>query len=47
MALGEQVALRYLQDHCRTYPEQGFTGYELMLRSGQRVRITADAIVNI
>lgn len=47
LALGEQVALRYLQDHCRTYPEQGFTGYELTLRSGQRVRITPEDIVTI
>lgn len=45
--LGEQVAIRYLQDHARTYPEEGFTGFELTKRDGTRIRITPDDIVVI
>lgn len=45
--LGEQVALNYLRDHARFYNEQNFIGFELTTFSGQRVRITADAIINI
>jgi membrane-associated phospholipid phosphatase len=49
--LGEQAAIRFLQDHLRTYRE-AFRGsgpghhrrFELGLRSGQRVRLTADDV---
>jgi membrane-associated phospholipid phosphatase len=51
--LGEQAAVRFLQDHLRTYREKfrcddstdGMAPcFELSLRSGQRVRITADSV---
>ncbi len=45
--LGEQVALYYLQDYARMYTEDGFTGFILTRRNGQRVRITPDAITII
>lgn len=41
VALGEEIAIRYLQDQARTYTEQGFTGFELTKRDGVRIRITA------
>lgn len=44
IALGEQVALRYLQDHARTYPESGFNGYRVTKRDGSQVQITATSI---
>jgi hypothetical protein len=42
--LGEQVGIRCLQDHCRTYPEQGFTGYQLTKYDGTRIQITPDNV---
>lgn len=45
--LGEEVAIRYLQDQARTYVEQGFGGYELTKRDGTRIRITADTVTVI
>jgi hypothetical protein len=45
--LGEQVALDYLRDRARLYNEQTFTGFELTKFNGDRVRVTADAIINI
>lgn len=47
MALGEQVAIRYLQDHARIYQEQGFVGFEFTKRNGERIRVTADDVVII
>ena len=47
MALGEQVALRLLRDHARTYPEPGFAGFELRLRSGVKVTVTAEGVTEI
>lgn len=44
IVLGEEVGIAVLQDHCRTYPEEGFTGYELTLYNGTRVRITPDNV---
>lgn len=41
MMLGEQVAIKFLQDHASTITEQTFQGYELTMMSGQRIRITA------
>ena len=45
--LGERVGIAYLQDQARKYQEQGFTGFELTKRNGQRIRITADNVINI
>ncbi|MEX0939952.1 MAG: hypothetical protein WDZ41_01175, partial [Candidatus Babeliales bacterium] len=45
--LGEKIALNYLRDHARIYTEQGFNGFELTKRNGQRVRITDEQIINI
>lgn len=45
--LGEEVALRYLQDRARRYHEQGFTGFELTKRNGEHVLITAETIIVI
>ena len=51
--MGEQIALRYLQDRARRYHERGFTGmgdttgFELTLRDGTRVRVTPEAITVI
>ena len=45
--LGENVAIRYLQDHIRAYTENGVTGYTLTRRNGQRIRITADSIERV
>jgi len=42
--LGERVALRLLRDHAATYPELGFKGFELKLRSGVRVRINQEGV---
>jgi hypothetical protein len=47
MQLGEQVAIRYLQDHARTYPEPNFTGYVLTKRDGTRIQITPMAVTVI
>jgi len=47
IVLGEQVALKYLQDHARICHETGFTGYVLTKRNGERVRITPEAITVI
>jgi hypothetical protein len=44
LLLGEQVALKILQDWVYTYNEQGFTGFELTLRNGDRVRVTAEGV---
>lgn len=45
--LGENVAIKYLQDRVRTYPENANMGYTLTRRNGQRIRITADAITSV
>lgn len=45
--LGENVAIRYLQDHLLAYPENRFAGYTLTRRSGQRIRITAEEVFEI
>ena len=45
--LGEEVAIRYLQDQACTYNEQGFTGYVLTKRDGTRIRITTDKVEKI
>jgi hypothetical protein len=44
IALGEEVAIRVLQDHARTYPEAGFKGFMLTKRDGTKIRITAHDI---
>ena len=45
--LGEEVAIRLLQDRARIYNEQGFNGFELTKRNGQRIRITANEVINL
>jgi hypothetical protein len=45
--LGEEVGIHVLQDHARTYPESGFTGFELTKRDGTRIRITAEDVTVI
>ncbi len=45
--LGENVAIKYLQDRVRTYTENANAGYTLTRRNGQRIRITADSIVPV
>lgn len=47
LLLGEELALRYLQDRARRYTEQAFSGFELTKRNGQRVRVTPEAITVI
>lgn len=47
LLLGEQVAIHYLQDHARTYQEQGFTGYEFTKRDGKRIRVTASEVIGL
>ncbi len=42
--LGENVAIKFLQDRVRTYTENASLGYTLTRRNGQRIRITADKI---
>jgi len=45
--LGENIAIRYLQNHLLAYTENRFAGYTLTRRSGQRIRITAEEIFDI
>ena len=43
--LGEQVAIRFLQDHLREYPEGEFaSSFEFTNRDGNRVSVTADSV---
>jgi hypothetical protein len=44
--LGEEIAIRYLQDHARTYREEFRTcdGFKLTKRNGTRICITPDSI---
>lgn len=46
--LGEQVAIRFLQDHLREYPEAEFGGaFEFTNRDGHRVRVTPEDVERI
>lgn len=45
--LGEQVAIRYLQDRALLYNEQNFTGYVLTKRDGTRIRILGNQIITL
>jgi membrane-associated phospholipid phosphatase len=47
LLFGERIAIKVLQDHARIYHESGFTGFEITLRDGTRVRITPDAVTPI
>lgn len=47
MLLGQQVAIKYLQDQACTYTEQGFTGFVLTQFDGTRIRITSDTVMVI
>ncbi|MBX0287732.1 vanadium-dependent haloperoxidase [Haloarcula salinisoli] len=43
--LGEQVAIRFLQDHLRSYPETEFGEcFEFTSRNGTRIRVTPDSV---
>jgi len=43
--LGEQAAIRFLQDHLRSYPEGGFDGaFELTDRDGRRLRVEPEDV---
>lgn len=44
MALGEQVAIKILQDHACCLTEQTFNGFELTKIDGTRIRITAEKV---
>jgi hypothetical protein len=43
--LGEEVAIRYLQDRALLYNEQGFTGYVLTKFDGTVIRITGNDVI--
>lgn len=43
-ALGEQVAIRYLQSCARIYPEEFFEGFEFTKRDGTRIRVTQSKV---
>ncbi len=45
ICLGEQVAIKFLQDHAATLTEQTFTGFELTTVDGVRIKITAARVV--
>jgi membrane-associated phospholipid phosphatase len=47
LLLGEYVAICYLQDQARKYPEAGFTGFRLTKRDGTRILITANSVTTI
>ncbi len=47
MLLGEQVAIKILQDHAVCFTEQTFNGFELTKIDGTRIRITAKKVVVI
>ncbi len=42
--LGEEVAIRLLQDHARTYTEDGFKYFQFTNRDGKSVKVTADRV---
>jgi hypothetical protein len=43
--LGEQVAIRFLQDHLREYPESEFdSSFEFTNRDGTRISVTANSV---
>lgn len=45
--LGEQVAIRYLQDRALLYNEQNFKGYVLTKRDGTCIRILGNQIITL
>ena len=47
LQLGEQIAIRYLQEHARMYHEECFAGFELTKRDGKRIRITASEVISL
>lgn len=48
MRLGEQVAIGFLQDHLREYPETEFGGaFEFTDRDGHRLRVTAEDVERV
>ncbi len=47
MLLGEQVAIKVLQDHASCFTEQTFNGFELTKIDGTRIRITREHVKEI
>ena len=47
LQLGEQVAIKYLQDHACTYAEPTFKGFELTTFDNTRIRITASSVTKL
>jgi hypothetical protein len=45
--LGEQVAIRYLQDHACTYAEPTFKGFELTTFDNKRIRVTSSSVTEL
>ena len=45
--LGEQVAIRYLQDHACTYAEPTFKGFEFSTFKGKRIRVTLSEVTEL
>ncbi len=45
--LGEELAIRYLQDHARLYNEPSFNGYAITKLDGTRILITQDSVTPI
>jgi hypothetical protein len=45
--LGEQIAIKFLQDKCFLYHEEGFLGFELTKRDGTTIRITQSTIETV
>lgn len=44
LELGQEIAIRLLQQHIKTYYEKGFEGFKLTKRNGKRILITCDTI---
>ncbi len=44
LELGQEIAIRLLQEHIQSYHEKGFEGFKLTKRNGKRILITHDAI---
>lgn len=47
LKLGEEIAIRYLQLHAKTYHEKNFNGFELTKCDGTRIRITTDQVISL
>jgi hypothetical protein len=46
--LGEQVAVRFLQDHLRSYPETEFGGaFRFTDRDGRRLEVSPESVTEL